>query len=118
MLRLVCTGVVSSSLLLRRERIRRIKHWGGLPTEAVRFCLQEAGITLAEVDHITVAKNPKAKLKEKISHSLGQLSSFQFIKDRMSNSGSIRSIKTDLAKALGYGPSYSQSQSSLYRTPP
>ena len=32
------------------ERIRRIKHWAGLPTEAVKFCLEEAGITLAEVD--------------------------------------------------------------------
>ena len=32
------------------ERIRRIKHWAGLPTEAVKFCLEEAGITLNASD--------------------------------------------------------------------
>ena len=34
------------------ERIRRLKHWAGLPTEAIKFCLDEAGITLKEVDYI------------------------------------------------------------------
>ena len=25
------------------ERFRRIKHWAGFPSEAIRYCLQEAG---------------------------------------------------------------------------
>src|SRR6266571_5602945 len=28
------------------ERFRRIKHWAGLPTEAIAYCLSEAGINL------------------------------------------------------------------------
>ena len=31
------------------ERFRRIKHWAGFPSEAIAFCLKEAGITLKEV---------------------------------------------------------------------
>src|SRR2546423_14902545 len=26
------------------ERFRRIKHWAGFPTEAIRYCLSEAGV--------------------------------------------------------------------------
>ncbi|MBS0540447.1 MAG: carbamoyltransferase, partial [Proteobacteria bacterium] len=32
---------------VEEERFRRIKHWGGFPSEAIRYCLKEAGITLA-----------------------------------------------------------------------
>ncbi len=28
------------------ERFRRIKHWAGFPSEAIRYCLQEAGASL------------------------------------------------------------------------
>jgi carbamoyltransferase len=59
----------SSACLLRdgklvaaaeEERFRRIKHWAGLPVEAVRWCLAEAGIGLDEVDHVAINRDPKA----------------------------------------------------------
>ena len=34
------------------ERFTRIKHDGGFPAEAVKFCLERGGITLADVDHV------------------------------------------------------------------
>jgi carbamoyltransferase len=34
------------------ERFTRIKHDGGFPSRAIEFCLTQAGITLAEVDHV------------------------------------------------------------------
>lgn len=34
------------------ERFTRIKHDGGLPAEAIAFCLRQGGITLADVDHV------------------------------------------------------------------
>ena len=37
---------------VEEERFRRIKHWAGLPTESIRYCLEEAGITLAKTDVI------------------------------------------------------------------
>ena len=40
------------------ERFRRIKHWAGLPTEAIQYCLREAGVSMGEVDHIAVNRKP------------------------------------------------------------
>ena len=31
------------------ERFVRVKHWAGLPREAVAFCLREAGLRLRDV---------------------------------------------------------------------
>ncbi len=36
------------------ERFVRIKHVTALPVQAIRYCLREAGVRLAEVDHIAV----------------------------------------------------------------
>jgi carbamoyltransferase len=36
------------------ERFVRVKHVSGLPVQAIRYCLREAGLRLAEVDHIAV----------------------------------------------------------------
>src|SRR5437667_6781287 len=40
------------------ERFRRIKHWAGLPTQAIDYCLSEAGLTINEIDHIAVNRKP------------------------------------------------------------
>src|SRR5438270_13743554 len=40
------------------ERFRRIKHWAGLPTQAIDYCLREAGLTINEIDHIAVSRKP------------------------------------------------------------
>src|SRR6266536_2297959 len=38
--------------LAEEERFNRKKHFGGFPTEAIRFCLNQARITLGDVDHV------------------------------------------------------------------
>ena len=40
------------------ERFRRIKHWAGLPTKAIDYCLQEAKLRLEDVDHIAINRKP------------------------------------------------------------
>ena len=40
------------------ERFRRIKHWAGLPTQAIDYCLREGGVTVSEIDHIAVNRKP------------------------------------------------------------
>ena len=47
------------------ERFRRVKHWAGFPTEAIKFCLKEANCTLAEVTAITIGRDPSAKWDRK-----------------------------------------------------
>ena len=40
------------------ERFRRIKHWAGLPTQTIDYCLREGGLTISEIDHIAVNRKP------------------------------------------------------------
>src|SRR5438105_6100033 len=41
------------------ERFRRIKHWAGLPTSAIDYCLREGRLTLGEIEHIAINRNPR-----------------------------------------------------------
>ena len=50
------------------ERFTRVKHWAGFPALAISFCLKEAGIGLREVDFITIGRDPKAKLGNKLTY--------------------------------------------------
>lgn len=50
------------------ERFTRIKHWAGFPVLAIKFCLQEAGISLSEVDYITIGRDPRAKFMNKLNY--------------------------------------------------
>ena len=47
------------------ERFLRIKHWAGFPEESIKWCLQEAGIELDDINHIAINQNPKANLIKK-----------------------------------------------------
>jgi carbamoyltransferase len=38
--------------MAEEERFNRKKHFGGFPAQATAYCLQEAGITLGDVDHL------------------------------------------------------------------
>lgn len=52
------------------ERFRRIKHWAGFPSEAIHYCLREAGIKLSDVTHVAINGNPRAQLGEKLRYVL------------------------------------------------
>ena len=52
------------------ERFRRIKHWAGFPSEAIAWCLADAGITLADVDHIAINSCPSAHRWRKLAYTL------------------------------------------------
>jgi carbamoyltransferase len=82
------------------ERFRRIKHWAGLPTEAIRYCLAEGGIGLGDVDEIALNRNPSANLFKKITFSLSRMPSFGAIRDRLANAGKVRDVRSALAAAL------------------
>ena len=91
---LIKDGVVVCAT--EEERIRRIKHWAGFPSEAIKFCLNDEGITIDMIDHITISRNPKINLQKKIlyifKNPLSILSSLQ----RFINSKKVVSIKKEL----------------------
>ncbi len=55
---------------VEEERFTRVKHYSGFPIHAVEFCLHEAGITLNDIDHLAIGRDPLAKLGNKIAFSL------------------------------------------------
>lgn len=82
------------------ERFRRIKHWAGLPTEAVRYCLESGDIGLDQVDYIAINRNPSANLLKKALFAFHKRPSLKAITNRLTNAGKVKDIKTALSDAL------------------
>ena len=81
------------------ERFRRLKHWAGFPSMAIEFCLKEAGITLAELDHIAIGRDPKAKLDKKIAYLLKNPGGgFNAVLDRIRNAKKVSSLEDEFIK--------------------
>ncbi len=83
---------------LEEERIRRIKHWAGLPTEAIKFCLDYAGIGIKDVDYIAVNRDPFARFHKKILRVVLKGISVSFVKQRLANLKKIKGVKENLAE--------------------
>lgn len=85
------------------ERFRRLKHWAGFPSRAIEFCLRRGGLTLGEVDHVAVNRDPSANLLQKVLFSLAKRPSLSAIRDRLANAGKVRDVASLLAEHLGDG---------------
>jgi carbamoyltransferase len=83
------------------ERFRRIKHWAGFPSEAIRYCLAEAGVSIDQVDHIALNRNPSANLLKKALFAFGKRPSLAAVTDRLKNAGKVRGAAESLAAGLG-----------------
>jgi carbamoyltransferase len=83
------------------ERFRRIKYCAGFPTEAIRFCLQEAGIDAYDLDHVGISRDPSANLHKKVLFALRRRPSFDLIRDRLANAARVRDPRKALVTALG-----------------
>src|SRR5881398_1346136 len=65
---IVCDGRLIAAV--EEERFNRVKYAAGFPAQAIRYCLKKAGLTLAEIDHVAVPRNPYARLGRKIFYAL------------------------------------------------
>jgi carbamoyltransferase len=83
------------------ERFKRVKYWAGFPTEAIRYCLAEAGISAYDLDHIGISRNPSAHLLKKVLYTLSKRPSFNLVRDRLANAAKVRDPRLVLAEALG-----------------
>jgi len=84
------------------ERFRRIKHWAGFPSQAIEFCLKEAGATIDQVDYITIGRDPRAKLGKKILFLLKDpLGGIKTVRQRLANRQQIASLEQEFEKHFG-----------------
>lgn len=87
------------------ERFNRKKHCAGFPTLAVRYCLEAAGISVNDVEHVGISRDPSANLHKKVLYSLTRFASISgLIATRLANAAKIRSLRDDLGRALGISP--------------
>jgi len=64
---IVCEGQLVAAV--EEERFNRVKYAAGFPAQAIRYCLKEAGLTLAEIDHVAVPRDPYARLATKLFYA-------------------------------------------------
>ncbi len=95
---LVRDGVLVAAA--EEERFRRIKHWAGFPSESIKYCLAEAGITLADVAHVAINQDSRASLGRKIWYTLTQRPDLGLVLDRLRNKTKRDSLQIQLAKAI------------------
>jgi len=106
---------------VEEERFNRQKHSAGFPTESIRYCLDAARISIEDVEHIGISRDPSAHLHKKIlfaatklARVLGQRAKGELqredgrrssvvglIADRMANAARVRDLGEELAKELG-----------------
>jgi carbamoyltransferase len=86
---------------VEEERFKRIKHWAGFPTEAIKYCLREAGVGIEEIDRVALNRNPRANLVRKLCFTLRRRPSLALLKDRARNASTMMDIKQTLARELG-----------------
>src|SRR5689334_14449542 len=82
------------------ERFRRIKHWAGLPTEAIQYCLSEAGVTLRDVDHIAVNRNPGVNNWRRLAFVLTNRPSPKLISKKLKNIRKAITVEDELKSAF------------------
>jgi carbamoyltransferase len=91
---------------VEEERFNRKKHCAGFPALAIRYCLQAAGISLDQVDHIGISRDPSAHLHKKVLFSLTKLANLSgLIATRLANAAKIRDLRQELTRVLGVSPS-------------
>ena len=94
--------VVDGKLIaaVEEERFTRIKHWAGLPVQSIRYCLQESGVSLQDVDHIAINRDPKANFMKKALFAFAKRPSLRLVTDRLKNANKVGDIRAAIASKL------------------
>ena len=70
---------------VEEERFRRIKHWAGFPSQSIKWCLEEAGVSIDVIDHICINTQPKAHRMKRLVYILEARPNPKFLIKRWKN---------------------------------
>jgi carbamoyltransferase len=96
---ILCDGKLIAAV--EEERFNRVKYAAGFPAAAIGYCLEAAGITLKDVHHVAVPRNPYARLGTKLLYALRMPS---FARERMKVLAKFTGIREALAAAFETDP--------------
>jgi carbamoyltransferase len=95
---LVRDGVLVAAV--EEERFRRVKHWAGFPTQSIDYCLREAGIGLADVQHVAVNQDGRANVLRKLAYLATHMPGAGLVLERLRNRCSRERIPDALRRAF------------------
>lgn len=95
---LIRDGVILGAA--EEERFRRVKHWAGFPSQAITWCLSDAGISLADVDHVAVNQDSRANIGKKVAYTLLKRPDLSLVLDRIRNKRERDGLDVQLTKAF------------------
>ncbi|QDS88878.1 Decarbamoylnovobiocin carbamoyltransferase [Rosistilla ulvae] len=86
---------------VEEERFNRIKHWAGFPAQSIRYCLDQAGITSEQLDHVAISFNPKANLAKRLGYVIKHRPNGRAVLDRLRRQGKTLALEDQFARAVG-----------------
>jgi carbamoyltransferase len=84
---------------VEEERFRRIKHWAGLPTNSIDYCLRKGGVSLQEVDHIAINRKPGVNNWRRLAFVLRHRPDPRLMMQKVKNIRSASSVHESLERA-------------------
>jgi len=90
---------------VEEERFRRIKHWAGLPTLSMQYCLTEAGLKFSDLEHIAINLDPRLHHGRRLLHLLRHWPSPKLILARLGKLGKTQNVEGAIRDAFTHeGP--------------
>src|SRR5581483_8201204 len=100
---------------VEEERFNRVKHCAGFPIESIKYCLSAAGVSIEDIDHIGISRDPSAHLHKKVLFAASRAAKsltgsksqsseksggglISAISERLANAAKVRDLKDELAK--------------------
>lgn len=96
---LVVDGILIAAA--EEERFRRVKHWAGLPTEAIRYCLEAGEINLSDIDRIAINRDPTSNAMRKAIFAFTKNKSLKAVANRLKNAAKIHNVRDEIAEYFG-----------------
>lgn len=91
---------------VEEERFTRAKHWVGLPTAAIRACLETAGCSLDDVRHLAVNTDPSRRRASRLRFLATTPASWPLVPARLRARGARTALDERLALAFDRSTSF------------
>jgi carbamoyltransferase len=80
------------------ERFTRVKHCAGFPANAIRECLKLGGLEARDIDHVAIARDPRARIWRKALYAVRIP---RLALNRIGAQAKFLTIREELGEALG-----------------
>ena len=95
---LVRDGVLVAAV--EEERFSRIKHWAGFPLQSIAYCLREAGLHLADIEHVAINQDDRAHWLRKLAYVAVHPPGMDLVLSRLRNRRRRQELPELLAEAF------------------